>query len=246
MLGDDVVFASMSIPHHSVYKSVRPSPHTTSYGALYDEASLSRNRSMTKISVNLFSRVTPYEGRSLCTTQGLRFFDSESNSFLEASCELRTFVDNVDKIVHLQEIDSSVPYAGHPNAMKAAALWTFVTPDRKHCEHVVWNKPYRIKHIPTSKYLTVVSYADNNGSTKYSVELEDENANPHDQLFLVLAVEKPGEFVECSDVMIHLCHESVNGERLFVRKGHHSEHKARTELYLGMQLHFKCQNSGSI
>jgi hypothetical protein len=234
MLADDVIFSSMFIPNHSIYKSAQMSPQVSSYGSLYDEANLSRSHDNTKISVNLFSRVNLYESRTLCTTQGVRFFDSESNSFLEASCEMRTFVDDPDKEAFLRAIDPAIAAASHPNAVKAAALWTFVTLDRKNCEHVHWDKPYRIKHIPTSKYLTVVSVAEDRGATKHYVQLEAEMANPSDQSFSVLAVEKPGDFVESSDVMVQLCHDTPGGQRLFVRKGKQEKGDAsRTQVYLG-------------
>ena len=236
MLSDDVILSSMSIPNHSIYKSAQLSPQVSSYGSLYDEANLSRKRCTTKISVNLFSRVNLYESRTLCTTQGVRFFDSESNSFLEGSCELRTHMDPPpDKEAHLQAVDASIAsFASHPNAMKASALWTFVTLDRKNCEYVHWDKPYRIKHIPTSKYLTVVSIVEDDGVTKHFVQLEAEKPNPQEQTFLILAVEKPGDFVESSDVMIQLCHETTGGDRLYLRKGQQDYYDhSRTHLYLG-------------
>ena len=239
MLGDDIVFTSLSISNHSIYKSAQMSPQVSSYGSLYDEANLSRNEDFAKIKVNLFSRVNLYESRTLCTTQGLRFFDSESNSFIEGPCDLRTFVDNPDREAHLRAIDPAVAtFPHHPRAVKAAALWTFVTLDRKNCEYVHWNKPYRIKHIPTSKYLTVVSMVDDKGDgDKYILELENEKANPKDQSFLILPVEKPGDYVESSDVMIQLCHETHRGEKLYLRKGSRDsvdEHK--TSLYLGVSF----------
>lgn len=245
MIGDDVVFSSVAIPHHCVYKSTQISPLVASYGALYDEANLSRNRSITKISVSLFSRVNLYESRTLCTTQGVRFFDSESNSFLEASCEMRTHVTNRDPDAYLKAIDPSIPFANHPSAVKAAALWSFVTLDRKSCEYVHWMKPYRIKHVPTSKYLTVVTVVEagpqGEDITTRHLQLEEENHNPQDQTFLVRAVEKPGEFVECSDVMVQLCHDAPGGQRLYVRKGKDdADDHQRTQLYLGEHLVVAC------
>ena len=246
MLADDVVFSSISIPNHNIYKSAQLSPLVASYGALYDEANLSRNRNTTKICVNLFSRVNLYESRTLCTTQGVRFFDSESNSFIESSCEMRTFVDNHDPSAYLHAVDHSIPFANHPSAVKAAALWTFVTLDRKCCEYVHWEKPYRIKHIPTSKYLTVVAVVETgpkgHDRTVYHLQLEVENPNPQDQTFQVLAVEKPGDYVESSDVMVQLFHNTCSGQRLYVRKGKEFENDyMRTKLYLGKLLVWRPQ-----
>jgi hypothetical protein len=157
---------------------------------------------------------------------------------------MRTFVANPDKEACLRAIDTSIAsFPSHPSAVKAAALWTFVTLDRKNCEHVRWDHPYRIKHIPTSKYLTVVSVAEDGAGgagsvTKHYVQLETEMANPQDQTFLVLSVEKPGDFVESSDVMIQLCHETSSGDRLYVRKGQQdTDDESRTQVYLGKFNH---------
>mmetsp|Transcript_17820 Transcript_17820/g.26308 ORF Transcript_17820/g.26308 Transcript_17820/m.26308 type:complete len:3025 (+) Transcript_17820:90-9164(+) len=222
ILEDDVIFSSLSILQHFLSRSRRCRPLMSSHGLLYDECNLSRDRNFTKISVRLYSRVEPYSCQYLTATQGVRLFHSETNSFLQASCDLRDDVLTYDETcgAYLETIDPDVPFAHHPNALKAASLWAFETADRLSRDYIEWRKQYRIKHIPTNRFLTVLSSTAADGRNSYTLSLrkEEEQITSSSQMFTILPVELSDGYVESSDVMIQLENTAPDGTKLYVRK----------------------------
>lgn len=236
---DEITFSSLAIAKHFIHKSSRLRPGITSHGVLCDECNLSRSSAYSKMAVKIYGRVFPYQAKTLTTTQATRFLDCESNAFLQASCDLRLRAGE-RRVAHLREIDRSIPFASHPDAMRAEALWCFESVGRKTCEYMQWSREYRIRHLATSLYLSVVRSDDRSAAGEggeetcgYELALCPQEEDQRSQTFSILSMQPVGDLVATSDVMVQLRHSVGPSEYLFVRKARRAG--ATGGVFLGAQ-----------
>lgn len=239
---DEITFSSLSIAKHFVHKSSRIRPKITSHGVLYDECNLSRSRAFSKMSLKVYSKVTPYKSQHLVTTQATRFLDCESNSFLQASCNPKMQLDEI-RPPCLRDIDPSIPFPSHPDAITVETLWVFESIGHQTCEFMTWTREYRIKHMATNLYLTVIEEADVGGESKgvdescgYSLSIQPQSENQKIQTFSILCMQALDEYVQSSDVMIQLRYTIAPSEYIYVRKSPRKKNTSVNGVFLSKQV----------
>jgi hypothetical protein len=143
--------------------------------AIRREASCEVNGSMDPFrcfSVKLFYRMK--RRGILLSGHYFRMFHPEANAYVQASSDpdkgevLDATGDLGDPLSRdrLKGLPAHIPYlkqfvssadASNPIHLSAKAVWCFEGLDRTRCTEVKWESPLRIRHVPTGKFLSVIS-----------------------------------------------------------------------------------------
>lgn len=156
LVKDEILLASLTSPGFYVHGSQLDDMITAKGGFRFDEANLSRELSQSGLTVNLYSRTSREdEAAYISADEGIRFFAPDNEAFLSASCD-PGLDDSAEHHIYMGNRIVDIPSRSHPSAFSASSVWALELLDRTQGGLIEWAKPYyRIKHVPTRKYLTV-------------------------------------------------------------------------------------------
>jgi hypothetical protein len=201
-------------------------------GFNYFEANLSRDFIDCGIIVSLHTRsLDTLEDNSkyLRTGDAITFWAPDAEAFIQVNedevtqKQVSKNASTSSKItVGARLVD--VPNKSHPSAFNSSAVWALEKMDRRSGGLIEYkNSRYRIRHVPTNKYLTVSDkefqsdqdIMKNGEEKKYKLDLldnEEKDASKISQLFTLLYVDKVSTYVPKEEVLVVLSHSNKNGD----------------------------------
>ena len=200
-------------------------------GFKYFEANLSRDFIDCGIIVSLHTRSlesTLDNSKYLRTGDAISFWAPDAEAFIQVN------EDEVQNQVSKNASTSSkinvgarlvdVPNKTHPSAFNSSAVWALEKMDRRSGGFIEYKTvKYRIRHVPTNKYLTVSSeefqsdqdIMKNVEEKKYKLDLlenEEKDLSKISQLFTLHYVDKASTYVPKDEVLVVLQHTNKTGD----------------------------------
>jgi len=199
-------------------------------GFKYFEANLSRDFIDCGIIVSLHTRSldTLDNSKYLRTGDAISFWAPDAEAFIQVN------EDEVQNQVSKNASTSSkinvgarlvdIPNKTHPSAFNSSAVWALEKMDRRSGGFIEFKTvKYRIRHVPTNKYLTVSSeefqsdqdIMKNGDEKKYKLDLldnQEKDASSINQLFSLQYVDKASTYVPNEEVLVVLTHSNKTGD----------------------------------
>ena len=211
---NDDASSTVKVENFNAYKSKS--------GFNYFEANLSNSSNFkdSGIIVSLHARSLD-ESKYLRTGDAVSFYVPDAEAFIQVSEEEQLSKNSI-KI----NVGTRLDCKTHPSSFDSRTVWALEKQDRRSGGLIEYKTvKYRIRHIPTSKYLTVtesfVSAQDAmfSSESKYKLDLldsEEKDISKISQLFTLNYASKASTYVPNEEVHVFLSHTNKSGEEYFL------------------------------